>query len=207
MSVLFTDSSQSKSFLAFSLKCLASFMTIQPSSYSVAAAASAAATMSAHHAQSYVDAATRIHTMADDLGPQLSRGALVYVSGSDQFDILTERWQLFAPPIIHRCCSSQDRAGRGADGKLSLHRRARLGNQADSNQRSSWQTSSASHGSPSPAATAPLTASEPSNTASRFQWRASTRWSSVPTARRRVLGAARSLRKSPTPFGRRESRP
>lgn len=38
--------------------------------------------------------------MTGDLGRQLSRGALIYLSGSDEFDTLTERWQLYAPPTF-----------------------------------------------------------------------------------------------------------
>ncbi|KFZ11853.1 hypothetical protein V502_07373 [Pseudogymnoascus sp. VKM F-4520 (FW-2644)] len=88
----------SKSCLAFSLKCLASFVATQLSSCSVAAAEAAA--LPAHHAQRSADAATRLHEMTSDLGPQLSRGALIYIAGSEQFDVLTERWQLFAPPTF-----------------------------------------------------------------------------------------------------------
>jgi hypothetical protein len=38
--------------------------------------------------------------MVGQLGPQLSKGALVYFSGSDEFNNLTERWQLYAPPTF-----------------------------------------------------------------------------------------------------------
>ncbi|KAL5354319.1 hypothetical protein ACLOAV_000408 [Pseudogymnoascus australis] len=86
----------SKSFLAFSLKCLASFVTLQLSRCSVAAAVTAPA----RHTERSADAATRIHQMTGDLGGQLSRGALIYLSGSDEFNTLTERWQLFAPPTF-----------------------------------------------------------------------------------------------------------
>ncbi|KFY38282.1 hypothetical protein V495_06663, partial [Pseudogymnoascus sp. VKM F-4514 (FW-929)] len=79
----------SRLFLAFSLRCLASFVAIQLSSCSVAAAAASSA-----------DATTRVHEMTSNLGPRLSRGALIYTPGSDQFDALTERWQLFAPPTF-----------------------------------------------------------------------------------------------------------
>ncbi|KFZ13420.1 hypothetical protein V501_03715 [Pseudogymnoascus sp. VKM F-4519 (FW-2642)] len=95
----------SKAFLAFSLKCLASFVTIQLSSCSVAAAATV---LPAGNLEGSADAAMRINKMTDKLGPQLAQGALVYLSGSDKFDILTERWQLFAPPtfiavVVPRC--------------------------------------------------------------------------------------------------------
>jgi hypothetical protein len=36
--------------------------------------------------------------MVAKLGPWLSSGGLVYFVGSEEFDSLTERWQLYAPP-------------------------------------------------------------------------------------------------------------
>jgi hypothetical protein len=38
--------------------------------------------------------------MVSQLGPRLSHGALIYFSGSDEFNTLTERWQLYAPPTF-----------------------------------------------------------------------------------------------------------
>ena len=36
--------------------------------------------------------------MGAELGPRLSPGGLIYFSGSEEFDALTDRWQLYAPP-------------------------------------------------------------------------------------------------------------
>jgi hypothetical protein len=47
-----------------------------------------------------VDPAERIQTMVAELGPLLSSGGLVYFAGSEEFDTLTERWQLYAPPTF-----------------------------------------------------------------------------------------------------------
>lgn len=71
--------------------------------------------------------------MTGDLGPQLSKGALVYLPGSDQFDTLTERWQLFAPPTFVAVVAAKSE--RDVELAVSLHRRAGLGHQADRNQR------------------------------------------------------------------------
>jgi hypothetical protein len=38
--------------------------------------------------------------MVAKLGPRLSSGGLVYFVGSEEFDSLTERWQLYAPPTF-----------------------------------------------------------------------------------------------------------
>ena len=38
--------------------------------------------------------------MVAELGPRLSSGGLVYFAGSEEFDTLTERWQLYAPPTF-----------------------------------------------------------------------------------------------------------
>jgi hypothetical protein len=47
-----------------------------------------------------VDPTDRIQTMVAELGPRLSYGGLVYFTGSEEFDTLTERWQLYAPPTF-----------------------------------------------------------------------------------------------------------
>jgi hypothetical protein len=47
-----------------------------------------------------VDPTDRIQTMVAELGPRLSSGGLVYFTGSEEFDTLTERWQLYAPPMF-----------------------------------------------------------------------------------------------------------
>ena len=63
--------------------------------------------------------------MTGELGPRLSRGALIYLSGSEQFDTLTERWQLYAPPTfiaVVVACTEQD-----VQLTVSLYRRADLG--------------------------------------------------------------------------------
>lgn len=101
-------------------------MTIQLSSCSVAAAATV---LPAGNLEGSADAAMRINKMTDKLGPQLSQGALVYLSGSDKFNILTERWQLFAPPtfiavVVPRC-------ERDVQLTVSQRHKAGLGNQAD----------------------------------------------------------------------------
>jgi hypothetical protein len=38
--------------------------------------------------------------MVAELGPRLSPGGVVYFMGSEEFDILTERWQLYSPPTF-----------------------------------------------------------------------------------------------------------
>lgn len=38
--------------------------------------------------------------MVAELGPRLSSGGLVYFAGTEEFDTLTERWQLYAPPTF-----------------------------------------------------------------------------------------------------------
>jgi hypothetical protein len=47
-----------------------------------------------------VDPTDRIQMMVAELGPRLSSGGLVYFTGSEEFDTLTERWQLYAPPTF-----------------------------------------------------------------------------------------------------------
>jgi hypothetical protein len=47
-----------------------------------------------------VDPTDRIQTMVAELGPRLSSGGMVYFTGSEEFDTLTERWQLYAPPTF-----------------------------------------------------------------------------------------------------------
>lgn len=38
--------------------------------------------------------------MVAELGPRLSSRGLIYFAGSEDFDNLTERWQLYAPPTF-----------------------------------------------------------------------------------------------------------
>lgn len=89
----------------------------------------AAAALPARQAQRSVDATVRIQMMAGELGPRLSRGALVYLSGSEQFDTLTERWQLYAPPKFIAVVVA--RSEQDVQLTVSLHRKSWLGNKAD----------------------------------------------------------------------------
>jgi hypothetical protein len=59
-----------------------------------------AAVLPVREAQRSADANERVQTMIAELGPRLSSGALIYFSGSEEFDTLTERWQLYAPPTF-----------------------------------------------------------------------------------------------------------
>ena len=59
-----------------------------------------AAALPIHPAERSANATERIQTLVAELGPQLSSGGLVYFTGSDEFDTLTERWQLYAPPTF-----------------------------------------------------------------------------------------------------------
>jgi hypothetical protein len=80
------------------MKGLASFATIQLSC--LATEASAAALPVRRQVQESQNPTERIQTMVAQLGPLLSSGGLVYFTGSTEFDTLTERWQLYAPPTF-----------------------------------------------------------------------------------------------------------
>lgn len=69
-------------------------MTIQSSCWASAAA------LPAYEIERSTDATERVQSMVSQLGPQLTEGAVIYFSGSDEFDTLTERWQLYAPPTF-----------------------------------------------------------------------------------------------------------
>ncbi|KAJ7131605.1 FAD binding domain-containing protein [Mycena filopes] len=71
-------------------------------SVNVLLAASAFLTCSAlalpPHAYFSADVPQRHAAFAAELGPRLSRGAAIYLEGTDEFEKETIRWQLFAPP-------------------------------------------------------------------------------------------------------------
>jgi hypothetical protein len=86
-----------KSLLAFSLKSLASFTTVQSSCLATNASA---LVLPGRRVLESVDPTERFQAMAAELRPHLSSDGLVYFVGSEELDSLTERWQLYAPPTF-----------------------------------------------------------------------------------------------------------